>query len=120
MAAYLVGTFPQKVRADGDASILEMAEKGNAELFTTSVYIIAQSMRFATTVRRGLYVLAPTAVKKGDLVCVLFGGATPYILRRHGSRYLLVGECFAYGMMFGEGIEMLERGEVEETSFDIE
>lgn len=120
MAAYLVGAFPQKVRTDGDASILEMAENGNAELFTTSVYIIAQSMRFATTVRRGLYVLAPTAVKKGDVVCVLFGGATPYILRRHGSRYLLVGECFADGMMFGEGIELLERGEVEEMSFDIE
>lgn len=120
MAAYLVGAFPQKVRADGDASILEMAENGNAEVFTTSVYIIAQSMRFATTVRGGLYVLAPTAVKKGDVVCVLFGGATPYILRRHGSRYLLVGECFAYGMMFGEGIELLERGEVEEMSFNIE
>lgn len=91
MAAYLVGAFPQKVRADGDASILELAEKGNAELFTTSVYVGGQSMRFATTMRRGLYVLAPTAVKKGDVVCLLFGGATPYILRRRGPRWLLVG-----------------------------
>lgn len=119
MAAYLVGAFPQKMRANGDASILELAKKGDAEVFTTSVYIIAQSMRFATTVRRGLYVLAPTAVEQGDVLCVLFGGATPYILRRRGSRWLLVGECFAYGMMFGEGTEMLERGEVKEMSFDI-
>lgn len=119
MAAYLVGAFPQKVRANGDASIVELAKKGNAEAFTTSVYIIAQSTRFATTVRRGLYVLAPTAVEEGDVLCVLFGGATPYILRRQGSRWVLVGECFAYGLMFGEGIEMLERGEVEEMSFDI-
>lgn len=119
MAAYLVAAFPQQVMADGDASILELARNGNAGLFTTSVYIIAQSMRFAMTVRRGLYVLAPTEVKEGDVLCVLFGGATPYILRPSGAGWLLVGECFAYGMMFGEGIEMLERGEVRGTSFEI-
>lgn len=120
MAAYLAGAFPQRMRVDDDATISELAKKGNAEFFTRSVCAIAYRMCFTTTVRRGLYVLAPTAVKEGDVLCVLFGGATPYILRRHGSSWLLVGECFAYGMMFGEGIEMLERGEVEELSFDIE
>lgn len=120
MAAYLAGAFPQGMRANDDATISELAKKGDANLFTTSVYNIAYGMCFTTTVRRGLYVLAPFAVKEGDVLCVLFGGATPYILRRNGSSWLLVGECFAYGMMFGEGIEMLERGEVEEMSFDIE
>lgn len=120
MAAYLAGAFPERMRADDDATIPKLAKKGNAENFTNSVYIIAQSMCFTMTVRRGLYVLAPTAVKEGDVLCVLFGGATPHILRRHGSSWLLVGECFVHGMMFGEGIEMLERGEVEEMSFDIE
>lgn len=108
------------MRADDDATISELAKEGNAELFANSVYVMAHSKCFTTTMRKGLYVLAPTAVKEGDVLCVLFGGATPYILRRHGSSWLLVGECFAYGMMHGEGIEMLKRGEVEEMSFDIE
>ncbi|KAL2279732.1 hypothetical protein FJTKL_13124 [Diaporthe vaccinii] len=120
MAAYLAGAFRHRVRADDDATIFELAKKGDAEFFTASVYRIARSKCFSTTMRRGLYVLAPNAVKEGDVLCVLFGGATPYILRRHGSSWLLVGECFVHGMMFGEGIEMLERGEVEEMSFDIE
>lgn len=120
MAAYLVDAFPHEVTADGDTSIPDLARRGNAAAFTTSVFIIAQSMRFATTVRRGLYVLAPKVIEEGDVLCVLFGGATPYILRRRGPRWLLVGECFACGMMFGEGIEMLQRGEAEEMAFDIE
>lgn len=120
MAAYLAGAFPRRMRADDDATIPELAKKGNAEIFTNSVYVIAYGMCFTTTVTRGLYVLAPTAVKEGDVLCVLFGGATPYILRRHGSSWLLVGECYVHGMMFGEGIEMIERGEVEEMSFDID
>lgn len=53
VAAYLVGAFPKNLRAGGDASILELAKKGNAEVFTTSMYITAQSMRFATAVRMG-------------------------------------------------------------------
>lgn len=120
MAAYLTRAFPERIIWDGDATISELAKKGDALGFTKSVYAFTQGMCFATTVRRGLYVLAPTAVKEDDVLCVLFGGATPYILRRRGSTWLLVGECFAYGMMFGEGIEMLERGEVQEISFDIE
>ena len=65
--------------------------------------------------------LAPTAVKEGHVLRVLFGGATLYILRRHGSSELLVGKCFAYGVMLVEQVcEMLERGEVREMSFDVE
>lgn len=120
MAAYLAGAFPESMRADDDATISELAKKGDAEWFTESVYTFAHRMCFTTTERRGLYVLAQTAVKEGDVLCVLFGGTTPYILRRRGSTWLLVGECFAHGMMYGEGIEMLERGEVQEMSFDIE
>jgi len=52
-------------------------------------------------------------------VCVLFGGKTPFCLRPWGHGYLLVGECYVHGLMNGEAMGMLERGDIEAQIFDI-
>jgi hypothetical protein len=44
----------------------------------------------------------PPALKTGDVVCILFGGYVPYILRTKRSSHFLVGEAFVDGMMEGE------------------
>ncbi|KAI0533672.1 heterokaryon incompatibility protein-domain-containing protein [Xylaria digitata] len=67
----------------------------------------------------GYYVLGPGALEAGDIVCGLFGSKVPFCLRPMGSFYLLVGECYVHGLMKGEGIDMLARGEVVEKRFDI-
>jgi hypothetical protein len=61
---------------------------------------------------RGNMGLAPPRARQGDLVCVLFGAATPFLLRRYvdtkgkygaeGLLYQLVGECYIHGMMDGK------------------
>jgi len=49
----------------------------------------------------------PQNAKVGDLVCVLFGGNVPYILRPRGDGgYTYVGDCFVYGLMDGEAMDM--------------
>ncbi|KAH9210809.1 heterokaryon incompatibility protein-domain-containing protein [Leptodontidium sp. 2 PMI_412] len=49
----------------------------------------------------------PQNAKVGDLVCVLFGGKVPYVLRPRGDgRYTYVGDCFVYGLMDGEAMDM--------------
>jgi hypothetical protein len=35
----------------------------------------------------------PMSMKKGDLVCILYGGRVPFILRPWGEKYYLMGEC---------------------------
>ena len=60
--------------------------------------------------------LAPAGTKVGDLVCVLLGGNTPFLLRpseEYSDRYRLVGECYVHGIMHGEvlrrdGLDMQE------------
>jgi hypothetical protein len=54
--------------------------------------------------RKGYMELAPWNVQVGDLVCVLRGGKTPFLLRRlsSGGRHGLVGEAFVDGIMTGE------------------
>ena len=44
----------------------------------------------------------------GDVVCILFGGSVPYILRPTDieGQYLLIGECYVEELMEGEAMEM--------------
>ncbi|CAH0055873.1 unnamed protein product [Clonostachys solani] len=55
--------------------------------------------------------LGPDVLRPGDLVCVLFGGPVPYILRPlRGDEYHFVGECFVPGYMDGEAITQWKAG----------
>ena len=71
---------------------------------------------FGTTTRR-LLGSGPEGMLPGDIVCVIMGARTPFLLRpdteymsHHSSqRWKLVGPCFVYGLMFGEGLRMEEQ-----------
>lgn len=64
-------------------------------------------------------------VRQGDVVCVVLGGKTPYVLRRREGKvagYTLISEAFVHGIMDGEvlsdkGIKPLDHAEIE--TFDI-
>lgn len=49
--------------------------------------------------------LGPSVMQENDVLCVLFGGATPMILRPEGDYYRFVGECYVYDLMNGEAIK---------------
>lgn len=85
----------------------------------------ATNRKFAVT-KQGHFVMAPPTVRRGDLLCVLFGGETPYVLRRLSGNgesgqalYQFVGEAYTYGLMKGEAMEMFQAGKLLPTSFRI-
>jgi hypothetical protein len=47
-------------------------------------------------------------IMAGDIVCILFGGNTPYILRptQVEGQYLLIGECYVEELMKGQAMDM--------------
>lgn len=56
--------------------------------------------------KKGYLGLAPWNAREGDVVAILLGGCTPFLLRRiRGSRYSLVGEAYVHGIMAGELFE---------------
>jgi hypothetical protein len=57
------------------------------------------------TTDKGYFGLAPFSAEPGDKVCILYGGAVPFLLRPRGENYLLVGECYVHGIMHGEALE---------------
>jgi hypothetical protein len=62
---------------------------------------------------KGFVGLAPKHVKEGDIIVVFPGARFPYVLRRcDDGMYLLVGETFVHGIMYGEFVT--EQREMEE------
>ena len=64
--------------------------------------------------RKGYMGMVPQGSRPGDLLVVILGAKTPYVLRRCGrvkDSFELVGECYVDGMMDGEMMGMLPRME---------
>jgi hypothetical protein len=60
--------------------------------------------QFCTTAK-GYMAWVPEEAQKDDLVCLLFGGATPFILRHaQDGTYRMLGACYVHVIMLGEGI----------------
>jgi hypothetical protein len=69
--------------------------------------------------KTGYMGFAPECISEGDLLCVLFGSGVPLILRKVDGHYILLGQCFALGLMDGEAIELLDQGKRELQTFDV-
>jgi len=57
---------------------------------------------FGVSKELGYFALVPPTTKPGDLLCLLLGGETPYVLRvdpKDSERYLFVGETYVSGLM---------------------
>ncbi|KAJ2996867.1 hypothetical protein NUW58_g830 [Xylaria curta] len=59
---------------------------------------------FATT-QTGYIGLVPNCAQVGDQVVVILGATVPYVVRKVQSGYLLVGDAFVHGLMYGEALE---------------
>jgi hypothetical protein len=57
--------------------------------------------------------LAPIEAQVGDLICILYGANTPYLVRRSEKEnpypLRLVGDAYVHGLMYGEALLMPER-----------
>jgi hypothetical protein len=119
-ALYLTKALgPSKALAPDLRELAKKAEiEHKEEQWSRSTNGASKNRIFAKT-KNNFYVLGPKVMKPGDIICVLFGGKLPFCLRPWGNQYLLVGECYAYGLMNGEALEMMDRQELAEKVFEI-
>lgn len=69
----------------------------NRTLFTT-----------ADLTGRTLFGFGPPEARRGNQICALHGCSVPVILEQAKDHWTLVGECFVYGLMDGEAMQMSE------------
>ena len=62
----------------------------------------------------GLLANVPEACQAGDVIAILYGWSTPFLVRPVPTGYLLIGDCYVFGIMRGEAID---RGIGIETTF---
>jgi len=80
----------------------------------------ASNNRMLCITSNGYIVLAPAQAKESDLICILLGGQTPFILRKADRQhYLIGGPCYAHGIMDGEAMKGLYEGKYEIQDFVI-
>ncbi|EMD95085.1 hypothetical protein COCC4DRAFT_53978 [Bipolaris maydis ATCC 48331] len=83
-----------------------------------SLASISLEQRTLITTSTGYLGLAPIAVRRGDVVAILFGSKCPMILRPVGDyRFQVVGECYIHGLMNGEILSHLSDGNVAQREF---
>jgi hypothetical protein len=73
---------------------------------------VGADRRLCTT-KSGLIGMAPKYAKLGDRVAVMTGCDMPFVLRPKGEHYEFIGAAFVEGLMKGEAIERVERGELK-------
>ncbi|KAL6791065.1 HET domain-containing protein [Trichoderma sp. SZMC 28012] len=119
-AMYLIGALENSSAVSSEIQKLAARAKSKHEKeeWSRSANGASKNRIFART-ESGYYVLGPAVMEKGDVVCVLFGGKLPFCLRPVGKQYLLVGECYTHGLMEGEALDMMTRGECSEKEFEI-
>jgi hypothetical protein len=99
--------------SDKDTITRTLASVGE---FIIAFYGCLMGMRLCITVE-GSLAIVPPYTQPGDLVCVIWGATTPYLLRRRDAEplkgaedmdyYNLIGCCYVHGVMSGE-IERVE------------
>ena len=114
-AAYLVRTQETKSSDEIDPSLVKLAGEGDAFKWSHEATLVSRHRKFAVTAN-GYYVTGPVEMGEGDIVTVLYGGRTPYVLRRIEEGWRILGDCHVHGIMNGEA---LESGEYAEETFSI-
>lgn len=116
-AAYLVRASGQESQSIGqDIRKLTEQSPGNAFKWGHEATLVSRHKRFAIT-SNGYFVSGPKHLQEGDVIVVLYGGKTPFVLRPRagdlGGGWYILGECYVHGLMNGEVFTKTES--VEET-----
>lgn len=89
-----------------------------ANSFHLSCTLALESRSFFMT-EKDYQRLAPLDTRAGDVAVLLYGCKLPVILRPVDEHYEFVGQAFVLGFENGKAMDMVEKGELEETLFRI-
>ncbi|TVY33240.1 Heterokaryon incompatibility protein 6,OR allele [Lachnellula occidentalis] len=101
-----LGEITERLATEFPAAMFEDVREQILDSFSMP-YAVAMNQcslhRRLCVTNNGLIALVPAGAQNGDVVCVIRGAQTPFILRPiEGWTCQLVGECYVHGIMDGE------------------
>jgi hypothetical protein len=79
----------------------QYAHNKDSDQFQKDAHYVCEQRRMFWT-EKGSYGLGPHCMRTGDIVVVLYGGNTPYVLRPRGEEYIFMGQAYVDEIMHGE------------------
>ena len=104
------------INLQGSGDQGEYAHDGDSALFERRAYSVCDHRRLFWT-EEGSYGLGPQCMRAGDIVVVLYGGNTPYVLRPRGDKYIFMGQAYLDEIMNGEVFQGSTSDIPEEQTF---
>ena len=96
---------------------------GIIQEFAQTAEAVVSGRRLIRTAKHGFLGLAPKATQERDIVAILYGLSVPVVLHQipdtpdGDNVFILVGECFIYGMMDGEALRFKEVHGIQDQTF---
>jgi hypothetical protein len=100
------------------SSNISSAEDNAMAEIRARICLITNLKRFSNT-KKGHLALMPADTRHGDIVAILFDCDLPVVLRPRERQYTFVGCCYVHGIMEGQAMAGLDRGEFTAETFDI-
>jgi hypothetical protein len=94
----------------------DLALDDGSKIFEESAFEHCRQRRMFWT-SNGSLGLGPQCMRVNDIIVVLYGGNTPYVLRPRGDKFLFMGQAYIDNIMHGEATENLHAGKVQEQTF---
>ncbi|KAH7084229.1 heterokaryon incompatibility protein-domain-containing protein [Paraphoma chrysanthemicola] len=121
----VLATYLENLVVRNDNSVPEhILSSGNCdaakldEVYASSFVDYCIERRFFTT-SAGRMGIGPRVMRSTDLVVILRGGSTPFILRERNESYQLLGGAYVHGIMDGEAVRTAENQGLQEDIFHI-
>ncbi|KAI9691963.1 MAG: hypothetical protein M1820_009671 [Bogoriella megaspora] len=116
---YAGTTEPKKYASREKHRLHYIWDANDVQRETASWAMNVLAWRRLVTTMKGYLGLVPGSTQQGDVIAVLMGCDTPLVLRKSGSAYEVVGECYVHGIMHGEVLRMVEEGKCKIEEIDI-
>jgi hypothetical protein len=101
-------------------TLTQLGDEGKPEPYERLARNYSSARTFYVTSHRKSLGIGPMPTQENDIVAVLFGGGTPYILRPAGARYAMIGESYTLGLMEAQAVKEWQAGHLERKLFELE
>ena len=98
---------------DSQGTDLELKAAGD---YNEALWRRCRNRRFFVS-KTGYIGTGPRVMQLGDVVVVLYGSTVPFILRPNTETYMLIGQAYVDGIMFGEAVEAHKAAGVEDVMY---
>jgi WD40 repeat protein len=95
----------------GDPCVRLMSDVEKEGISMYDIYAKISIRRSYIATENGRLGLAPMGTEVGDLICIMYGANTPYVVRSNGYNkpMTLIGDAYVDGIMYGEALLIPER-----------